>query len=30
MAASFSQWTPGEIVADRYRVRVPFETASGD
>ena len=26
----FSHWTPGEIVADRYRLRVPFEVASGD
>ena len=26
----FSQWQPGEIVADRYRLRVPFDAASGD
>jgi hypothetical protein len=26
----FSQWQPGEIVADRYRLRVPFDLASGD
>jgi hypothetical protein len=26
----FSQWRPGEIVADRYRLRVPFDVASGD
>ena len=24
------QWQPGEIVADRYRLRVPFELAPGD
>lgn len=24
------QWRPGEIMADRYRLRVPFETASGE
>ena len=26
----FSRWTPGEIVADRYRLRVPFDLAAGD
>jgi 4-amino-4-deoxy-L-arabinose transferase-like glycosyltransferase len=26
----FSRLTPGEIVADRYRVRVPFDVPSGD
>jgi hypothetical protein len=26
----FSQWQPGEIVADRYRLRVPFAAAPGD
>jgi hypothetical protein len=26
----FSQWQPGEIVVDRYRLRVPFEAASGE
>jgi hypothetical protein len=26
----FDQWKPGEIVADRYRLRVPFDAASGD
>jgi hypothetical protein len=26
----FSQWQLGEIVADRYRLRVPFDVASGD
>ena len=25
-----NQWQPGEIVADRYRLRVPFNVASGD
>jgi hypothetical protein len=29
-AYPFSRWTPGEIVADRYRVRVPFDVPSGD
>jgi hypothetical protein len=29
-AYPFSQWQPGGIVADRYRLRVPFEMASGD
>ena len=24
-AYPFSQWTPGEVVADRYRVRAPFD-----
>ena len=26
----FNLWQPGEIVADRYRLRVPFEMAAGD
>jgi hypothetical protein len=26
----FNLWRPGEIVADRYRLRVPFDLASGD
>ena len=26
----FDRWSPGEIVADRYRLRVPFEVASGE
>jgi hypothetical protein len=26
----FNLWQPGEIVADRYRLRVPFDLASGD
>jgi hypothetical protein len=26
----FNLWQPGEIVADRYRLRVPFELAAGD
>jgi hypothetical protein len=26
----FNLWQPGEIVADRYRLRVPFDVASGD
>jgi hypothetical protein len=26
----FNLWQPGEIVADRYRVRVPFDLAPGD
>jgi 4-amino-4-deoxy-L-arabinose transferase-like glycosyltransferase len=26
----FGQWKSGEIVADRYRLRVPFDLASGD
>jgi hypothetical protein len=26
----FSRWQAGEIVADRYRLRVPFDVASGD
>lgn len=26
----FSRWMPGEIVADRYRLRVPFDAASGE
>ena len=26
----FSRWTPDEIVADRYRLRVPFDLAAGD
>ncbi len=25
----FGQWQPGEIVADRYRLRVPFDLAAG-
>jgi hypothetical protein len=29
-AFPFSRWPPGGIVADRYRLRVPFEVASGD
>jgi hypothetical protein len=29
-AYPLSQWRPGEIVADRYRLRVPFEVGSGD
>jgi len=26
----FSRWQPGEIVTDRYRLRVPFEAAAGE
>jgi len=26
----FNLWQPGEIVADRYRLRVPFDAAAGD
>jgi hypothetical protein len=26
----FNLWQPGQIVADRYRLRVPFDVASGD
>jgi len=26
----FSRWAPGEIVADRYRLRMPFDLAAGD
>jgi hypothetical protein len=29
-AYPFNLWQPGEIVADRYRVRVPFDLAEGD
>ena len=29
-AYPFNLWQPGEIVADRYRLRVPFSLASGD
>jgi hypothetical protein len=26
----FGEWRPGEIIADRYRLRVPFDVASGN
>ncbi|HTP11004.1 MAG TPA: glycosyltransferase family 39 protein [Anaerolineae bacterium] len=26
----FNRWQPGEVVADRYHLRVPFSVASGD
>jgi 4-amino-4-deoxy-L-arabinose transferase-like glycosyltransferase len=29
-AYPFNLWQPGEVVADRYRLRVPFDLASGD
>jgi 4-amino-4-deoxy-L-arabinose transferase-like glycosyltransferase len=29
-AYPFNLWQPGEIVADRYRLRVPFDLAAGD
>ncbi len=29
-AYPFSRWTPGEVVADRHRLRVPFDVPSGD
>ena len=29
-AYPFSRWPPGGIVADRYRLRVPFDVAPGD
>jgi 4-amino-4-deoxy-L-arabinose transferase-like glycosyltransferase len=29
-AYPFNLWQPGEIVADRYQLRVPFDLASGD
>ncbi|NTU63512.1 MAG: hypothetical protein HGB05_08935, partial [Chloroflexi bacterium] len=29
-AYSFDQWQPGEILADRYRLRVPFDVPSGE
>ena len=30
MPISFDQWQPGEILADRYRLRVPFDVPSGE